>query len=213
MEHPEREVREETVVRKESVRQSRTLSQSHPHTYDANADGLLDGDEPGALKRVNPDALVGLLRFDANRDGIVDSDEMVEIEADSANELQAEVLCDLIEKVESLRLMRQRYTELLWFMVFFVLYLSVLYLQSNATTAFTVQEAVLQAVQPKDTVSGEVLESFNSYADIYQWISTQLVLPLWADPVCGDGHCSLPKEYQGRRPSFDSVNRNGIGDH
>eukprot|EP00210_Caulerpa_lentillifera_P005376 g5138.t1 len=80
----------------------------------------------------------------------------------------------------------RNYETLFAYLAFAVLFLTVLYLQSNAHTTYQVQSSI-QSIAPNT-------DTMDSADAVLQWIETTLK-GTWKDPVCGDGVCESPFEF------------------
>lgn len=57
------------------------------------------------------------------------------------------------------------------------------------------QKPSLKFSSPQD--GGGIATEVSSPADIYEYLNSTIIQPLWADPVCGDGICDRPIEFAG----------------
>jgi hypothetical protein len=100
----------------------------------------------------------------------------------------------LIEKVE-MRLARARsYSHFLGISFFFVLYVTVLFMQNDVSKNHAIessyQNTVLAAL-PEEGYLG-------SSDELFDWLQAEIVDRVFTEPVCGDGTCEWsPEEYPG----------------
>jgi len=130
-----------------------------------------------------------------------DTDDEKESEA-AAEEHQGaaeETMEEHVRTVRSLRrtfagraLRRRQYRDLLGFIAFFVLYISLLSLQRTVSTSFGIIKT-LRPLFPQDEKSGETLTQISNL-DVGPWLR-KLVENTWKDPACGDGVCEEGLEY------------------
>jgi hypothetical protein len=87
---------------------------------------------------------------------------------------------------------RDNYLNLLLFLLFYACYLFVVY-SSNAppSMAYDIQNAMEEQLLMK---GGLPVEPFGSKDAIFEWVDDK-VLPLFADPACGNGRCDAPVEH------------------
>lgn len=92
---------------------------------------------------------------------------------------------ELYDQFKARTLRVQAYANLMQFMVFLVLFLTMLTLQRDATAAQHVHSTIVQAVQP-----GEL----HSRAEVLEYLESQVAL-YWRSATCGDGLCEAPFEF------------------
>jgi len=98
------------------------------------------------------------------------------------------VVNELYERYNQLRDRRRDYCNLMFFLIFVTFNLSILYLQRDAESAYSVVSTITRSsLIPTDT---EVSDT----ADILSWLQT-LLQDIWEDPVCGDDKCEDPFEF------------------
>jgi hypothetical protein len=55
-----------------------------------------------------------------------------------------------------------------------------------------VVKTLKKALLPED---GSTTMTFQSEDDVLEYIGQKIILPIWKDPVCGDGDCEWPWEF------------------
>jgi len=99
----------------------------------------------------------------------------------------------LLAKVDERLARGTHYTNLLAITTFFVLYVVVLFLQRDATLAYSVEASYLDTIIRALPDTGYI----NSEQDLYDWLQSDIIERVFVDPACGDGICAIPDEYPG----------------
>ena len=101
---------------------------------------------------------------------------------------------------------KKDYFELVQIIVFFALYLTVVMMKSDPTSAFQMRQKIVDSIFGQtfdgetstiDTDSGFVPRTLDSQSNVYLWLGG-LVEGIYVDPICGDGKCK--GESQGWNP-------------
>jgi hypothetical protein len=95
----------------------------------------------------------------------------------------------------------EHYTRLCAFLFYFLVFVSVLFLQRHPGVGYRVESTIVDALftEESNTVepeSGRVSRKMRGRQDVYAWLR-QVVVPLYTDPRCGDGACEAPQEFMG----------------
>ncbi|MEW5304614.1 MAG: hypothetical protein WDW36_007214 [Sanguina aurantia] len=85
----------------------------------------------------------------------------------------------------------RKYRHVAWYSAFVAAYMAVLYLQANAYKSGEVVATLKATFMP----DGESTMTFQSESDVLAYLGQQVVLPIWTDPVCGNGICEWPWEF------------------
>lgn len=96
------------------------------------------------------------------------------------------------QKVAAAVEMSRKYRHVAWYSLFVGAYMVVLYLQASAYKSGEVVETLKQSFMPDD---GSTTMTFQSEDDVLKYLGTKVLLPIWKDPVCGDGNCEYPWEF------------------
>lgn len=96
------------------------------------------------------------------------------------------------QKVAAAVEMSRKYRHVAWYSLFVAAYMVVLYLQASAYKSGEVVETLKKAFMPDD---GSTTMTFQSEDEVLQYLGTKVLLPIWKDPVCGDGNCEYPWEF------------------
>lgn len=86
----------------------------------------------------------------------------------------------------------RKYRHVAWYSAFVAAYMIVLYLQASAYKSGEVVKTLKKALLPED---GSTTMTFHSEDDVLAYIGEKIILPIWKDPVCGDGDCEWPWEF------------------
>jgi len=98
------------------------------------------------------------------------------------------VVNELYERYNTLRERKSAYKDLLLFLIYVSFNLSMLYLQRDASAAYSVVSTIQgSGLTPQDTETSTV-------ASIYEHIQT-VIDTFWVNPVCGDDKCEDPFEF------------------
>eukprot|EP00210_Caulerpa_lentillifera_P002091 g2006.t1 len=89
---------------------------------------------------------------------------------------------------------RRSYYRVAVYAVFVFAYMAILYAQGSLFQSYDVVSSLRDAIVPGQTLTS----TFKSNDALLDYIGRKLVLPVWVDPVCGDGKCQWPWEF----PSF-----------
>lgn len=92
---------------------------------------------------------------------------------------------ELYDQFKARKLRVQGYVHLLQFMLYLGLFMTMLCLQRNASTAHQVHSTIVQAVRPGELRNG---------ADVLEYLEEQVTL-YWRPSTCGDGICEAPFEF------------------
>ena len=65
--------------------------------------------------------------------------------------------------------------------------------QASAYKSTEVVQTLKDAFMPAGATGSTV--TFKSENDVLNYIGTQILLPIWKDPICGDGNCEWPWEF------------------
>ena len=65
--------------------------------------------------------------------------------------------------------------------------------QASAYKSTEVVQTLKDAFMPTGSKGSTV--TFKSENDVLNYIGTQILLPIWKDPICGDGNCEWPWEF------------------
>lgn len=96
------------------------------------------------------------------------------------------------QKVAAAVEMSRKYRHVAWYSLFVAAYMVVLYLQASAYKSGEVVETLKKAFMPED---GSTTMTFRSEDEVLEYLGSKVLLPIWKDPVCGDGNCEWPWEY------------------
>eukprot|EP00282_Hemiselmis_andersenii_P034297 CAMPEP_0169474338 /NCGR_PEP_ID=MMETSP1042-20121227/26204_1 /TAXON_ID=464988 /ORGANISM="Hemiselmis andersenii, Strain CCMP1180" /LENGTH=378 /DNA_ID=CAMNT_0009588363 /DNA_START=27 /DNA_END=1160 /DNA_ORIENTATION=- len=89
---------------------------------------------------------------------------------------------------------------------FFLLYVTVIFLQRDILKAFSVEDSLLNALKgslPNVNVDGYTNADrgatgvLNDAEEFYEWFGVNVLNRVYVDEVCGDGLCESPNEYTG----------------
>ncbi|GAX83855.1 hypothetical protein CEUSTIGMA_g11280.t1 [Chlamydomonas eustigma] len=97
------------------------------------------------------------------------------------------------QKVAAAVEMSRKYRHVAWYSLFVAAYMVVLYLQASAYKSTEVVQTLKDAFMPAGAVGSTI--TFQNEAEVLNYIGAQILLPIWQDPVCGDGNCEWPWEY------------------
>lgn len=97
------------------------------------------------------------------------------------------------QKVAAAVEMSRKYRHVAWYSLFVAAYMVVLYLQASAYQSGEVVKTLKQAFMPEGATGSTV--TFQSEAEVLDYIGNQVLAPIWKDPVCGDGKCEWPWEF------------------
>lgn len=96
------------------------------------------------------------------------------------------------QKVAAAVEMSRKYRHVLWYSIFVAAYMVVLYLQASAYKSGEVVETLKKAFMPAD---GSTTMTFKNEDEVLDYLGNKVLLPIWKDPVCGDGNCEWPWEF------------------
>ncbi|GAQ92259.1 Ca2+-modulated nonselective cation channel polycystin [Klebsormidium nitens] len=108
---------------------------------------------------------------------------------DAVEEQDRSVVSSVYDIIKEAKQRQTHYCNLLSFLVFTALYMTVLYMQQNSALVYQLTKAS-SAILPEGS-------SFTYANDFYAYINDTFVTTIWADPVCGDGVCDRPIEFNG----------------
>lgn len=123
---------------------------------------------------------------EAGKEG--DEDEEKGEDAAISSKFAKKVVNELYERYNTLRERKSAYKDLVIFLIYVSLNLSILYLQRDATNAY----AVVSTIRSTNLIP-EVEES-TSVQYIYDWLHGTLD-DHWVDAKCGDDKCEVPFEF------------------
>jgi len=124
-----------------------------------------------------------------DRDGMGAQDQSdVEGEAPLSGKFAKKVVNELYERYNTLRERKSAYKDLVLFLIYVSFNLSMLYLQRDASAAYSVVSTIQgSGLTPEDTETSSV-------DSIYEHIQS-IIETFWVDPVCGDDKCEDPFEF------------------
>ncbi|GLC46896.1 hypothetical protein PLESTM_001942200 [Pleodorina starrii] len=96
------------------------------------------------------------------------------------------------QKVAAAVEMSRKYRHVAWYSLFVAAYMVVLYLQASAYKSGEVVETLKKAFMPED---GSTTMTFRNEDEVLEYLGNKVLLPIWKDPVCGDGNCEWPWEF------------------
>ncbi|KXZ48315.1 hypothetical protein GPECTOR_29g9 [Gonium pectorale] len=96
------------------------------------------------------------------------------------------------QKVAAAVEMSRKYRHVAWYSLFVAAYMVVLYLQASAYKSGEVVATLKKAFMPED---GSTSMTFRNEDEVLQYLGQKVLLPIWKDPVCGDGNCEWPWEF------------------
>ncbi|EFJ43954.1 hypothetical protein VOLCADRAFT_95902 [Volvox carteri f. nagariensis] len=96
------------------------------------------------------------------------------------------------QKVAAAVEMSRKYRHVAWYSLFVAAYMVVLYLQASAYKSGEVVETLKKAFMPED---GSTTMTFRNEDEVLEYLGQKVLLPIWKDPVCGDGNCEWPWEF------------------
>ncbi|GLI65125.1 hypothetical protein VaNZ11_008578 [Volvox africanus] len=96
------------------------------------------------------------------------------------------------QKVAAAVEMSRKYRHVAWYSIFVAAYMVVLYLQASAYKSGEVVETLKKAFMPED---GATTMTFKNEDEVLDYLGQKVLLPIWKDPVCGDGNCEWPWEF------------------
>ncbi|KAL6750531.1 hypothetical protein V8C86DRAFT_2809369 [Haematococcus lacustris] len=96
------------------------------------------------------------------------------------------------QKVAAAVEMSRKYRHVAWYSLFVAAYICVLYLQASAYKSGDVVKTLKKAFLPDD---GSTTMTFADEDAVLNYIGSKVILPIWKDPVCGDGSCEYPWEF------------------
>ncbi|GAQ83617.1 Ca2+-modulated nonselective cation channel polycystin [Klebsormidium nitens] len=108
---------------------------------------------------------------------------------DAVEEQDRTIVSRVYDIIKETKYRQTQYCNLLSFLIFTGLYMTVLYMQQNSALVYQLTTAN-SAILPEGS-------SFTYANDIYAYINDTFVNTIWADPVCGDGVCDRPIEFNG----------------
>ncbi|KAF5841058.1 hypothetical protein DUNSADRAFT_14616 [Dunaliella salina] len=93
------------------------------------------------------------------------------------------------QKVAAAVEMARKYRHVGWYASFVAAYIIILYFQASAYKSGDVVQTLKKAFLPED---GSTSMTFRSGDELLDYLGTKVLLPIWQDPVCGDGTCQQP---------------------
>uniref|UniRef100_A0A7S3R7G2 Uncharacterized protein n=1 Tax=Dunaliella tertiolecta TaxID=3047 RepID=A0A7S3R7G2_DUNTE len=96
------------------------------------------------------------------------------------------------QKVAAAVEMARKYRHVGWYASFVAAYIIILYFQASAYKSGDVVQTLKKAFLPED---GSTSMTFKSGDELLDYLGTKVLLPIWQDPVCGDGTCQQPWEF------------------
>ncbi|KAK3268580.1 TRP-like ion channel Pkd2 [Cymbomonas tetramitiformis] len=88
---------------------------------------------------------------------------------------------------------RERYLELIGFILFLSLYFLTLKLQSSPALDYAVREGIMSALGPQED-NGEPRKMFVSHQEVYDWVR-QVTEAIFTPMKCGNAYCDKPEEF------------------
>lgn len=98
------------------------------------------------------------------------------------------------QKVAAAVEMARKYRHVAWYSLFVAAYMVVLYLQADAYKSAEVVTTLKNAFTPEGG-DGVSTVTFKSENEVLNYIGQKILLPIWKDPICGDGNCEWPWEF------------------
>ena len=163
---------------------------------DLNADARLDNDELVHLARTDGARFDRYIAADLNNDGVLDEHELKIAEEGEEQHRRLQVLRKLKSAFKHRLEKRDNYGQLFLFTMFMLLYLSILYVQSSAESAYGMASTITNIAVPTNEETDEVQAVYADKSDVFRWLRRTFA-PVWADPQCGDGACSEQTEFPG----------------
>uniref|UniRef100_A0A7S0S4K2 Uncharacterized protein n=1 Tax=Chlamydomonas leiostraca TaxID=1034604 RepID=A0A7S0S4K2_9CHLO len=124
-----------------------------------------------------------------NRGERIPKDGVVLAEKQPSNE---EIAKAVQQKVAAAVEMSRKYRHVAWYSLFVAAYMVVLYLQASAYKSGDVVQTLKKAFMPDN---GATTMTFKNEDEVLNYLGTKVLLPIWKDPVCGDGNCEWPWEF------------------
>jgi len=87
--------------------------------------------------------------------------------------------------------MSRKYRHVGWYSAFVAAYMVVLWCQARSYKSGEVVQTLKQAFMP----GGATTMTFQTENDVIDYLGNNILLPIWTDPVCGDGQCDYPWEF------------------
>jgi len=110
---------------------------------------------------------------------------------DKVNEIDGKDYMEVLKAIKAMTTHRLRYMKkyatLLTFMVFVLLYCTVVYLQTSPNLSYMVGSSIEGLIKPEKSSTQD-----RNY--FYSWLNDQVLEPVWTEIVCGDGRCQTPHE-------------------
>jgi hypothetical protein len=138
--------------------------------------------------------------FDLNRDGRIDETEVELIKASAHLTNPTQVVEQAKQVVEDHVKRKADYKSLLLFFSYFILYVTILLLQNDASSMYKMQKSIQNAFLPTST------EYINKNQFLF-WLQQSVLSNSFVDPVCGNGLCEGPVEF----PAFGDSSKPAHG--
>ncbi|CAI5979874.1 unnamed protein product, partial [Closterium sp. NIES-65] len=100
----------------------------------------------------------------------------------------------MYERVKHMGELTDNFKNLFFFLCYTCLYLTVLYLQADASICYQVTTAH-NVLLPPDYMAAASM-TMNSPDDFYTWLNDSIIQVVWKDPPCGNGICERPLEFE-----------------
>ncbi|CAI6000572.1 unnamed protein product, partial [Closterium sp. NIES-65] len=131
---------------------------------------------------------------DGDGDGEGEGDDGYNEEAEQREKLDQEVIQAMYERVKHMGELTDNFKNLFFFLCYTCLYLTVLYLQADASICYQVTTAH-NVLLPPDYMAAASM-TMNSPDDFYTWLNDSIIQVVWKDPPCGNGICERPLEFE-----------------
>jgi len=148
---------------------------------DLNADARLDNDELVHLARTDGARFDRYIAADLNNDGVLDEHELKIAEEGEEQHRRLQVLRKLKSAFKHRLEKRDNYGQLFLFTMFMLLYLSILYVQSSAESAYGMASTITNIAVPTNEETDEVQAVYADKSDVFRWLRRTFA-PVWADP-------------------------------
>ncbi|GJP51052.1 hypothetical protein CLOM_g10222 [Closterium sp. NIES-68] len=123
-----------------------------------------------------------------------EDDEGYNAEVEQREKLDQEVVQAMYERMKHMGELTDNFKNLFFFLCYTCLYLAVLYLQADASLCYQVATAHNVLLPPDYTAAAAM--TMSSPDDFYTWINDSIIQVVWKDPICGNGICERPLEFE-----------------
>ncbi|KAK3271856.1 hypothetical protein CYMTET_19824 [Cymbomonas tetramitiformis] len=160
----------------------------------------------GVSSGTEEEPTAAIQKDDRQRNGVSTDNEQANKQEEQV--WNAEVISTLAAEYRARAEIRRSYGRLFAYLLFVIVYISIVSLQSNPEESYHTLESVKETLLPVDQNSGEYSKFFESNEDIKDWLLAK-VGNFWVAPSCGDGDCDFPLEFQawgyhGCKPDCDA---------